>query len=86
MTSSPSTAEFYRQEAARLRSMATSPIFYEVRYGLLSMAEEYDRMADQREELDHHVFGQPFARRAAEDVHGCVDGRQSTAQDRQRTS
>jgi hypothetical protein len=85
MTSGPSTAEFYRHEAARLRHMADSPNFDEVRHGLLRMAEEYERMAEQREGLNHHVFGQPFVRRPTDEAHAGLDAQQDNAEDRQRT-
>ena len=56
--------EFYRREADRLRSMADSLIFYDVRDGLLQMAQEYDVLAGQREGLRRHSFGRPLERTA----------------------
>lgn len=40
--------EFYRREAERLRSMAASPIFHDVRDGLVHMADQYDRLSAGR--------------------------------------
>ena len=54
--------EFYRREADRLRSMADSPIFYDVRDGLLRMAKEYDILAGQCDGLRRHSFDRPLER------------------------
>ena len=55
-------AEFYRAEATRLRDMASSSAYREVRQGMLCVAREYELLADQRDELGHHRFGEPFRR------------------------
>ncbi|MBV8535064.1 MAG: hypothetical protein JO128_05695 [Alphaproteobacteria bacterium] len=62
MPANQEPAEFYRREADRLRSMADSPMFYDVRCGLLGMAERYDDMAEQAALMRAHAFGQPFGR------------------------
>lgn len=69
-----SQAEFYRAEAARLRDMAASSAYREVRHGLLCVAREYELLADQRIELDHHRFGEPFRRPAMPDGYPSADG------------
>lgn len=62
MPSNQDPAEFYRREAERLRSMADSPAFYDVRSGLLDMAERYAGMAEQAALMRAHTFGQTFGR------------------------
>jgi hypothetical protein len=62
MPANQEPAEFYRREADRLRSMADSPIFYDVRSGLLDMAERYDGMAEQAALMQAHTFGRPSGR------------------------
>jgi hypothetical protein len=62
MPTNQDAAEFYRREAYRLRSMADSPMFYDVRSGLLHMAERYEGMAEQAALMESHKFGQPFGR------------------------
>ena len=57
-------AEVYRQEAARLCSMAASPMFSHVRDGLNELARLYDRLSAQVEEITAHRFGKPFALRS----------------------
>jgi len=57
MPANQDPAEFYRREADRLRSMAESPIFYDVRPGLLDMAERYDSMAEQATRMRAQPFG-----------------------------
>ena len=54
--------EFYRREAARLRSMAESNQFGDVRDGLLNVARHYDVLADQAAAIHRHTFGQRFSR------------------------
>lgn len=61
MPANQDAAEFYRREADRLRSMADSPTFYDVRSGLLGMAERYDDMAEQAALMRAHTFA-PFGR------------------------
>ena len=55
-------AQIYRQEAARLRSMATSPTFSHIRDELLDVARLYDRLSAQGEGITAHRFGEPFPR------------------------
>lgn len=55
-------AEFYRQEAERLRRKAASASFADVKDNLLDMARRYDALV-QAENLQNHTFGQPFGRR-----------------------
>ena len=54
--------EFYRREAARLRSMADSNQFGDVRDGLLNVARHYEVLADQAGAIHRHTFGQRFSR------------------------
>jgi hypothetical protein len=61
MPANQEAAEFYRREADRLRSMADSPTFYDVRPGLLDMAERYESMAEQAALMQAHTFA-PFGR------------------------
>lgn len=56
-------ADFYRQEAERLRRKAASETFTDVRDNLLSVARQYDVMAQQAENISRHEFGSPFGRR-----------------------
>lgn len=55
-------AEFYRQEAERLRRKAASASFVDVKANLLDMAQRYEAMAVQAENLQNHTFGRPFGR------------------------
>lgn len=55
-------AEFYRREAARLRSMAASRQFDDVREGLLNVARHYEVLADQAAAIHRHTFGHPLTR------------------------
>lgn len=55
-------ADFYRREAARLRSMAESNQFDDVREGLMNVARHYDVLADQAGAIHRHTFGQRFSR------------------------
>jgi len=55
-------AVIYRQEAARLRSMAESETFMSVRQSLLEVAQQYDVLAAQADEINAHTFGRPLAR------------------------
>ncbi len=68
MSSRLSPAQIYRQEAARLRSMAESQTFSHVRDGLLEVADNYEHMADQAEIITSHTFGRPL-RRGSPDRH-----------------
>ena len=60
--SAPRPSEFYRAEAARLRDMADSSEYHGVREGLRCIAREYELLADQRDGLLHHRFGEPLRR------------------------
>jgi hypothetical protein len=62
MPANQQPAEFYRREADRLRTMTDSPIFFDVRSGLLDMVEGYEAMAEQSAIVRAHKFGQPFGR------------------------
>ena len=62
MPSNLEPAEFYRREAARLRSMADSNQFNDVRNGLLNVARHYDVLADQAGAIHRHTFGRPVTR------------------------
>lgn len=53
-------AEFYRREAERLRSMADTHMFADVRDGLIKVAQQYEVLADQADGLHRHTFGTPF--------------------------
>lgn len=75
----PGPAELYRAEAARLRGMASSSAYREVRQGLLCVAREYELLAEQRNELDHHRFGEPLRRQAIPDGYPSVDDRQDNS-------
>jgi hypothetical protein len=79
---SPST--YYRTEAARLRDMAASSEYHDVREGLLCIAREYDLLADQRDGLLHHRFGQPLRRPVMDDGYPSLDDRQDNSVERQR--
>lgn len=59
-------AEFYRREADRLRSMAESYLFDDVRDGLLNVAHHYDVLAAQNAAIFGHKFGQPLTRPGVE--------------------
>ncbi len=72
-----SPSGFYRAEARRLRDMAVSSDYHDVREGLMCIAREYELLADQRDGLLHHRFGEPLRR--------SLDDRQDNAADRQRT-
>jgi hypothetical protein len=63
MPSNLDAAEIYRREADRLRTMAGSTTYGEVRNGLLAMAAQYDHLAEQASSITSHRFGQPFGRR-----------------------
>ncbi len=80
-----SPAEFYRREADRLRSMAESPIFYDVREDLLRMAGEYDILAGQRERLDRHCFGRAFEPSGQTESCLTLKSREDAAAGRDRT-
>lgn len=60
MPSNLEPAEFYRREAGRLRSMADSHLFDDVREGLLNVARHYDVLAEQSAAIRGHSFGRPF--------------------------
>ena len=62
MPASLSPSEFYRAEAARLRDMAASFEYHDVGEGLRCIAREYVLLADQRDGLLHHRFGEPLRR------------------------
>ncbi len=62
MPSNVEPVEFYRREAARLRKMADSRQFDDVRDGLLNVARHYDVLADQAGAIHRHTFGQPLTR------------------------
>jgi hypothetical protein len=53
-------AEFYRREAERLRSMAASDQFDDVRDNLVAVAHLYDVLAGQADGLQGHRFGTAF--------------------------
>jgi hypothetical protein len=57
MPANQEPAEFYRREADRLRTMADSAIFLDVRSGLLDMAERYEAMAEQSAIMHAFTFG-----------------------------
>ena len=50
-------ASVYRQEAARLRSMAESDTFARVRADLLAIARQYDVLAAQADDMAGQVPG-----------------------------
>lgn len=77
-------SEFYRAEAARLRDMAASSTYHDVRGGLLCIARDYDLLADQRDGLLHHRFGEPLRRPVIDDGYPSLDDRQDNKSDRQR--
>ena len=79
MPTNLSPEEFYRREAERLRTMAASPIFSDVRDGLVRMAHRYDLLATQRRALDRHNFGRPLEQRELDRHHDNASGRQRTA-------
>jgi len=62
--------DFYRREAARLRSMADSNKFSDVRDGLLNVARHYDVLADQAAAINRHTFGQRFSRPSLDSFYG----------------
>lgn len=62
MPSNLEPVDFYRREAARLRTMANSHQFSDVRDGLLNVARHYDVLADQAGAIRRHIFGQPLSR------------------------
>jgi hypothetical protein len=65
MQSNLSGAEVYRREAQRLRSLAQSSQYKDVRDGFLDVARQYDILAEQAEEITSHSFGQPLTRPGA---------------------
>jgi len=79
-----SPSEFYRAESARLRDMAASSDYHDVREGLTCIAREYDLLADQRDGLLRHRFGEPLRRPVMDDGYPSLDDRQDNAADRQR--
>ena len=80
-----SASEFYRTEAARLREMADSSDYHDVREGLRCIAREYELLADQRDGLLHHRFGEPLRRPVMSDGYPSLDDRQDNTANRQRT-
>jgi len=80
----PSTS--YRTEAARLRAMAASSEYHDVREGLLCIAREYDLLANQRDGLHCHRFGEPLRRPVMDDGYPSLDDRQDNSAERQRTA
>ena len=62
--------DFYRREAARLRSMADSNKFGDVCDGLLNVARHYDVLADQAAAIHRHTFGQRFSRPSLDPFYG----------------
>lgn len=86
MPTNLSAAEFYRREADRLRNMAGSPAFHDVREGLLRMADEYDVLAAQRAGLTRHSFGRPLERPLEADDHPPVGARGEAAEPLRRTA
>ena len=60
MPSNLEAAEFYRREADRLRSMAESGLFDDVRANLLKVARQYELMAVQAAGLRNHRYGSPL--------------------------
>jgi len=80
-----SPSEFYRAEAARLRDMAASSDYHGVREGLRCIAREYDLLADQRDGLLHHRFGEPLRRPVISDGYPSMDDRQDNTANQQRT-
>lgn len=79
MPSNLSPEKFYCREAERLRTMAASPIFSDVRDGLAHMAHQYDVLATQRSALEHHSFGSPFGQCEFDHHHDNASGRRRTA-------
>ena len=77
----PSASEFYRAEAARLRDMARSSDYHQVRDGLRCIAREYELLADQRDGLLHHRFGRPLRRPVMNDGYPSLDDRQDNGAD-----
>lgn len=75
MPSNLEPAEFYRREADRLRSMADSHLFDDVREGLLNVAHHYDVLAEQSAAIHNHAFGQPLSRPARRRAEGSADAR-----------
>ncbi|HEX9465187.1 MAG TPA: hypothetical protein VGB82_21500 [Alphaproteobacteria bacterium] len=74
MPSNLDPAEFYRREAARLRSMADSHIFSDVQQGLLNVARQYDVLADQAAGIQRHTFGRRLTRPSLDDFAGAAEG------------
>jgi hypothetical protein len=50
-------AQEYRREAARLRALAHTSMFSEVRDDLTCIAQEYEHLAQQRDEIVHRYGG-----------------------------
>jgi hypothetical protein len=50
-------AEQYRREAARLRSLADNSTFGEVRDELTGIAQEYEALAQQRDDIARRYGG-----------------------------
>jgi len=50
-------AEQYRREAARLRALADASTFSEVRDDLTGMAQEYEELARQRDDIAQRYGG-----------------------------
>ncbi len=73
--------EFYRREAARLRSMAESHQFNDVREGLLNVARHYDVLADQAAAIHRHTFGQRFSRPSLDVFYQAQAAQQSQGDD-----
>ncbi|HTP83968.1 MAG TPA: hypothetical protein VMQ11_13545 [Alphaproteobacteria bacterium] len=68
-----------------MRDMASSSDYHDVRDGLRCIACEYDLLADQRDGLLHHRFGEPLRRPAVmNDGYPALDDRQDNTDKRQR--
>ncbi len=51
------TAEHYRREAARLRALAETSTFSEVRDDLAGIAQDYEELAQQRDAVARRYGG-----------------------------
>jgi len=81
MPSNMEPVEFYRREAARLRGVADSPQFGDVREGLLNVARHYDVLADQAAAIHRHTFGQRFSRPSLDGFFGAQVSQASQGDD-----
>jgi hypothetical protein len=65
--------------------MAASSHYHDVGDSLRCIAREYELLADQRDGLLHHRFGEPLRRPVMSDGYPAIDDRQDNTVDRQRT-